>query len=184
MAWGALRELAPARANKTYLEILQLAAQEGEARGEGKPETFNFPGFTPICGKNHKTGHFMVYRKSMGKRMAAKRKELRPQMRRRLRESTENAKKWLQAVVRGYFPYHAVPRNEPRLKAFRHEVLRMWLWQLRRRSQGSRWTWETFKARLGDQLPEAAILHPYPEVRFALHHPNFGKNIHGRIRAR
>jgi RNA-directed DNA polymerase len=77
-----------------------------------------------------------------------------------------------------------VPRNEQRLKAFRREVLRMWWWRLRRRSQRSRWTWEKFQERLGNQLPEVAVLHPYPEVRFALNHPTFGKNIQGRNRVR
>ena len=130
-----------------------------------------------MCGKNHKTGYFMVYRKSMGKRMAGKLKELRQQMRRRLHESTESTRKWLQAVVRGYFQYHAVPGNESRLKAFRHEVLRMWWWQLRRRSQRSRWSWERFWERLGHLIPEVEIQHPYPEVRFASKHPHIqGKN--------
>jgi hypothetical protein len=77
----------------------------------------------------------------------------------------------------GYFGYHAVPRNEYRLKAFRHEVLRMWWWQLRRRSQRSRWSWERFREKLGHLIPEVAIRHPYPEVRFASKHPNIqGKN--------
>lgn len=166
------------------IEFGRYAAERRAKRGEGKPETFNFLGFTHICGKNHKTGYFMVYRKTMGKRMAAKLKDIRQKLRRRLHESTENTRKWLQAVVRGYFQYHAVPRNEPRLKAFRREVLRMWLWQLRRRSQRSRWTWEKFQERLGNQLPAVAVLHPYPEVRFALNHPTFGKNIQGRNRVR
>jgi RNA-directed DNA polymerase len=166
------------------IEFGRYAAERRAKRGAGKPETFNFLGFTHICGTNHKTGYFMVYRKTIGRRMAAKLKDIRQKLRRKLHESTENTTKWLQAVVRGYFQYHAVPRNEQRLKAFRRAVLRMWWWQLRRRSQRSRWTWEKFKARLGHQLPEVTVLHPYPEVRFALKHPNFGKNIQGRNRVR
>jgi len=112
-----------------------------------------------------------VYRKTIGKRMAAKLKKIRQQLRERLNERTKGTTEWLQAVVRGYFRYHAVPRNEERLKAFRHEVLRMWWWQLRRRSQRSRWTWERFQERLGHLIPEVEIQHPYPEVRFASKHP-------------
>ena len=83
---------------------------------------------------------------------------------------------WLQSVVRrGYFRYHAVPRNEERLKAFRHEVLRMWWWQLRRRSQRTRWTWNKFWEKLGCLIPDVEILHPYPDVRFAWQHIQ-GKN--------
>jgi len=153
------------------MEFGRYAAERREKRGEGKPETFNFLGFTHICGKNHKTGYFQVYRKTIGKRMAAKLKEIRQQLRVRLHEKTKGTTEWLQAVVRGYFQYHAVPRNEERLKAFRHEVLRMWWWQLRRRSQRSRWTWERFQEKLGHLIPEVEILHPYPEVRFASKHP-------------
>jgi len=153
------------------MEFGRYAAERRAKRGEGKPETFNFLGFTHICGKNHKTGYFQVYRKTIGKRMAAKLKDIRQKLRERLNEETKGTGEWLQAVVRGYFRYHAVPRNEERLKAFRQEVLRMWWWQLRRRSQRSRWTWERFQERLEHLIPKVEILHPYPEVRFASKHP-------------
>ena len=149
-----------------------------------KPETFNFLGFTHICGKNHRTGYFMVLRKTIGKRMAAKLKDIRQKLRCRMHDSTRNTRKWLQSVVRGYFQYYAIPRNEDRLKAFRHEALHMWWWQLRRRSQRSRWTWSKFQEKLGNLLPEVEILHPYPDERFALMHPNFGATIQGKNRVR
>jgi len=171
--------------DKTRLiEFGRYAAERRAKRGEKKPETFNFLGFTHICGKNHKTGYFMVLRKTMGKRMAAKLKEIRRKLRVRMHDSTRNTAKWLKSVVQGYFNYHAVPRNEDRMKTFRHEVSRMWMWQLRRRSQRSRWTWDKFKEKLGNLLPEVKALHPYPEVRFALQHPDFGKNIQGKNRVR
>ena len=110
------------------IEFGRYAAERRKKRGEGKPETFNFLGFTHICGTNHKTGYFMVHRKTIGKRMAAKLKEIRAEAAtsgctRRSRNTVE----WLQSVVRGYFQYHAIPGNWARLKAFRNEVLRMWL---------------------------------------------------------
>ena len=157
------------------IDFGRYAAERRGKRGEGKPETFNFLGFTHICGKNHVTGYFQLYRKTMSKRMAAKLKKLRQKLRQKLRERlhdrTKDIREWLQSVVRGYFQYHAVPRNEERLKAFRREVLRMWLWQLRRRSQRHRWSWERFQETLGHLIPEVEILHPYPEVRFASTHP-------------
>ena len=88
-------------------------------------------------------------RKTIGKRVAAKLKEIRQKLRERLHEKTKGIGEWLGSVVREYFRYHAVPRNEYRLKAFRHEVLRMWWWQLRRRSQRSRLSWERFREKLG-----------------------------------
>ncbi len=121
----------------------------GRQHGKGKPETFNFLGFTHICGTSQKTGHFTAPPKTIGKRMAAKLKEIKAQLRKRMHESIADTVKWLQSVVRGYFQYHAVPGNEHRLKAFRNDVLRLWLHQLRRRSQRSRWTWERFWERLG-----------------------------------
>ena len=126
----------------------------------------------------------MVGRKTIGKRMAAKLKKIRQELRRRLHDATANMVEWLVSVVRGYFQYHAVPCNEERLKTFRCEVQRMWLWQRRRRSQRTRWTWTTFLEKLGNLLPEVEILHPYPNVRFAFKHPNFGPNIQGKNRVR
>lgn len=152
------------------IEFGRYAAERRGQRGEGKPETFDFLGFTHICGKNHRTGNFQVLRKTMGKRMTAKLKEIRQKLRMRLHRSTQDTVGWLQSVVRGYFQYHAVPRNEERLKAFRHEVLRMWWWQLRRRSQRCRWSWGRFQEKLGSLLPEVEILHPYPDMRFAWKH--------------
>ena len=171
--------------DKTRLiEFGRYAAERRAKRGETKPETFNFLGFTHICGKNHKTGYFMVLRKTIGKRMAAKLKDIRQKLRVRMHDSTSNTAEWLKSVVRGYFQYHAVPRNEDRMKAFRHEVICMWMWQLRRRSQRSRWSWGKFWEKLEHLLPDVKPLHPYPQVRFALNHPNFGSNIQGRNRVR
>ena len=90
------------------IEFGRYAAERRGKRGEGKPETFNFLGFTHICGKNHVTGYFMVLRKTMGKRMAAKLKEIRQKLRVGLHDSTKSTMGWLQSVVRGIFP---IPRG-------------------------------------------------------------------------
>jgi len=153
------------------IEFGRYAAERRKKRGQGKPETFNFLGFTHICGTSQKAGYFVVQRKTIGKRMAAKLKEIKAQLQRRMHESTADTLKWLQSVVRGYFRYHAVPGNEQRLRAFRKDVLRLWLRQLRRRSQRSRWTCKRFLERLAVQIPFAQIEHPYPQVRFAAKHP-------------
>ena len=153
------------------IEFGRYAAERRKKRGEGKPETFHFLGFTHICGTSRSTGYFTVHRRTMGKRMAAKLKEIRAKLRQRRHGSIGNTVKWLVSVVRGYFQYHAIPGNEARLGAFRKEVLRLWLRQLRRRSQRSHWTWKRFQERLGVLLPEVCILHPYPAVRFDAKHP-------------
>src|SRR2546425_9080655 len=153
------------------IEFGRYATERRAKRGEGKPETFNFLGFTHICGTSQPKGYFTVRRKTIGKRMAAKLKDIREKLRERMHENIGETLKWLQSVVRGYFQYHAVPGNEERLKAFLHEVRRTWLRMLRRRSQRTRWTWKRFMERLGDLLPAVEIHHPYPTERFDAKHP-------------
>jgi RNA-directed DNA polymerase len=164
--------------DKTRLiEFGRYATERRGKRGEGKPETFNFLGFTHICGTSHKTGYFTVHRRTIGKRMAAKLKDIRAKLRQRMHVAPRTIGNWLAQVVRGYFQYHAVPGNWARLKAFRHDVLRMWYQALRRRSQRSRLTWERFRQGLGAMLPPIQILQPYPNVRFDAKHPHIrGKN--------
>jgi group II intron reverse transcriptase/maturase len=159
------------------MEFGRYATERREKRGEGKPETFNFLGFTHICGTNHKTGRFTVHRRTIGKRMAAKLKDIGAKLRMRMHESVQGTVQWLQQVVRGYFQYHAIPGNGARMGAFRREVLRIWYQTLRRRSQRRRITWKYFYERLAVLLPPVRILQPYPSVRFDAKHPNIrGKN--------
>ena len=159
------------------IEFGRYAADRRKKRGEGKPETFNFLGFTHICGTNHQTGHFTVHRKTIGKRMAAKLKDIRVQLRQRMHDGVPGTLKWLQQVVRGYFQYHAIPGNWPRLRAFRRDVLHSWFQTLRRRSQRSRLAWRNFLDSLGPLLPPVQILQPYPDARFDAKHPHIrGKN--------
>ena len=159
------------------IEFGRYAAERRKKRGEGKPETFNFLGFTHICGTNHQTGNFTVQRKTIGKRMAAKLKDIRVTLQRRMHARLAGTVEWLQQVVRGYFQYHAIPGNWARLKAFRKEVLRLWLQTLRRRSQRSRMRWSRFTTQLGVLLPPVQILQPYPDIRFDAKHPHIrGKN--------
>ena len=115
--------------------------RESHARFCERPEVkFQRPTQPHICGRSRETGYFTVHRKTIGKRMAAKLKDIGQKLRQRLHESIGTTRKWLISVVRGYFQYHAVPGNEQRLKAFRNEALRLWFRQLRRRSQRSRWS--------------------------------------------
>jgi group II intron reverse transcriptase/maturase len=162
------------------IEFGRFAAERRNKRGEGKPETFNFLGFTHICGTNHQTGNYTVHRRTMGKRMAAKLKDIKAKLRVRMHVRVGGTVQWLQQVVRGYFQYHAVPGNLPRMAEFRREVGRIWCRTLRRRSQRSRLTWERFAERLQCLLPTVQVLHPYPDARFDVKHPR----IRGRNRVR
>jgi RNA-directed DNA polymerase len=159
------------------IEFGRFAAERRKQRGEGKPETFNFLGFTHICGTYHQTGNFTVRRKTMGKRLAAKLKEIGAQLHRRMHTGLPHTREWLRQVVRGYFQYHAVPGNWRQLQAFRAEVVHHWCRSLRRRSQRSRESWFELRDRLSALLPPVQILQPYPDRRFdARYHSIQGKN--------
>ena len=152
------------------IEFGRHAAADREQRGLGKPETFNFLGFTFICSKSRK-GHFLIQRKTRRDRMMAKLLELKEEMRRRMHWPIPKQGKWLKQVVSGFFNYHAVPTNSRTLAAFRHHVTIIWGRTLRRRSQKDRTTWDRVAQLAEEWLPRPRILHPWPSVRFAVRHP-------------
>jgi RNA-directed DNA polymerase len=158
--------------DKTRLiEFGRYAAERRARRGEGKPETFNFLGFTHCCGKTRK-GAFAIKRRSIAKRMRATLQEIKQLLIRRMHSPVVEVGRWLGSVVRGWFNYHAVPGNRTCLDQFRTHVARMWLHVVRRRSQkGRHWTWERMKRLTKRWLPKAQILHPYPNERLIVKHP-------------
>lgn len=153
------------------IEFGRFAAERRARRGEGKPETFDFLGFTHICGKTRK-GTFTIHRKSIGKRMRAKLHAIKVQLKRRMHAEMSDTGRWLRQVVRGWFNYHAVPGNYPRLDRFQTEVEKLWLRVVRRRSQrGGRWNWRRFHTICRRWIPKPKILHPYPDTRFHAKYP-------------
>jgi hypothetical protein len=147
--------------DKTRLiEFGRFAAQNRAQRGQGKPESFDFLGFTHICGQSRKTKRFHVWRKSVSKRLRAKLLVVKQVLFRQRRLPIPEQGAWLHGVVQGYFQYHAVPGNIAALEAFRTQALRHWRHALRRRSQRSRCPWVRL-GRLADRwLPKPKILHP------------------------
>lgn len=142
-----------------------FAAQDRRTIGQGKPETFDFLGFTHICGKT-RAGKFLLVRRTSKKRMRAKLKLIREDLLRNRHLPVDIQGQRLEARVRGYYAYHAVPTNMRRLSSFRTEILRAWRHALRRRGQRSRVPWERL-SRLGRRwVPTPRVLHPYPWDRF------------------
>ena len=154
--------------DKTRLiEFGRFAVERGRRRGRGRPETFDFLGFTHICSEN-KRGWFVLRRQSVAKRIRAKLQEIKEELRRRMHHKVSDVGKWLRSVVQGWCNYHAVPGNQDCLNAFRDRVTRSWLHVLRRRSQRGRkrWTWERFRRRLVRRwIPSVRITHPNPTER-------------------
>ena len=147
------------------LEFGRFADRDRRGRGQGKPETFDFLGFSFICGKT-RSGKFQIKRKTRRDRMRAKLREIKEAMRRRMHQP-------MRQVVRGYFNYHAVPTNAHALAVFRHHVTDLWRRTLRRRSQKDRMTWERMTQLVDAWLPKPIILHPWPSDRFAVTHPRW-----------
>ena len=158
---------------KTRLIEFGRFAQENRAkRGEGKPETFEFLGFTHICAHRRKDGRFIVGRKSIAKRQQKKLKAVAAELKRKRHHPLREQARWVQSVVRGYFNYHAVPGNGQMLGRFRDEVAKAWLRALRRRSQkGRNLTWKRMHRLCETWLPPVRILHPYPDQRPRVTHP-------------
>jgi len=152
------------------IEFGRFAEQNRTRRGEGKPETFDFLGFTHISGKNS-LGRFMVRRKTIRKRMRAKLREIKQQLRQRMHDPVRQTGQWLKSIVQGHFNYYAVPGNLKSLGVFRNRVVALWWRTLRRRSQKHRINWTRTLALSTRWLPQPSTLHPFPDARFAATHP-------------
>jgi RNA-directed DNA polymerase len=152
------------------IEFGRFAAERRKRRGLGKPETFNFLGFTFICGKT-RAGKFQVQRKTRRDRMLEKLRKITETLRQCAHHPIPEQGKWLGRVVRGYFNYHAVPTNFRALVAFRTEIAKRWRNVLIRRSQRHNLNWERMNRLLDEWLPTPRILHPWPDKRFAVSHP-------------
>jgi RNA-directed DNA polymerase len=139
----------------------------------GSPETFNFLGFTHICGKTLK-GKYQLRRQTIRQRMTAKLHDVKTEMQRRRHRPIAEQGRWLAAVLRGHYAYYGVPTNSQALDAFKNAVTRDWYRSLRRRSQRSRLNWPRMNRIVARWLPPPRIVHPWPTER--LHVTTQGKS--------
>ena len=154
--------------DKTRLiEFGRFADSNRRGRGGGKPETFDFLGFTHSCAKT-RAGKFTVLRQTMRKRLRTKLSEVKAELRRRMHDPVPEQGAYLRSVVRGHFRYYGVPMNGPALSAFRYAVGWIWCRTLRRRSQRHRLPWTRMRRLIARWLPSPRICHPYPLVRFGV----------------
>jgi len=152
------------------IEFGPNAARDGAARGEGKPESFTFLGFTHSCGSTRQ-GHCKIRRQTARQRMEEKLQKIKQTLRSRMHEPVPKVGGWLKRVRNGHYQYYGVPGNWASLGLFRERIARYWVWVLRRRSQKGK----VSAIRLGRLfmrwLPRPRVVHPYPEQRFAVNHP-------------
>jgi len=149
------------------IEFGRYAIERRKKRGKGKPETFDFLGFTHICGRSRNNGRFILMRQTVAKRLREKIRDIRQKLLWHRHAPIPQQGLWLRRVLQGYFNYHAVPGNTRALQRMRFEVGRAWMRALRRRSQrGRRFSWTRMKELVAKWLPPATVIHPYPDERF------------------
>jgi RNA-directed DNA polymerase len=153
--------------DKTRLiEFGRFAVSNRRERGAGKPETFNFLGFTHACSQT-RNGRFTVLRQTMRRRLQAKLREVKTELRRRLHAPIPEQGVYLRSVVVGHTRYYGVPRNVPSLNAFHRALVRLWRATLMRRSQNGSVSWVRLRRLAARWLPGPRICHPYPNQRLA-----------------
>lgn len=154
------------------IEFGRFAAANRAERGESKPETFDFLGFTHICSKTRKSNRFTIRRKTIAKRLRMKTKAVREGIMRRRHNPVPEQGKWIRSVITGHFNYYGVPGNKQALDAFRTEAIKQWFRALRSRSQKARrLTWERFKRLIATWVPTVKIKHAYPYQRLRVTYP-------------
>ena len=155
------------QAEKTRLiEFGRFAVSNHQERGRGKPETFNFLGFTHICAKTLK-GKFTIRRQTMKKRWQAKLKEVKSELRRQFQKTIPEQGAYLRSVILGHMQYYGVPMNGKSLNSFRYGLIQLWCRSLRRRSQKHRLPWTRMQYYISRWIPYPRICHPYPFVAMA-----------------
>jgi RNA-directed DNA polymerase len=150
------------------IEFGAWAAKNRRRRGQGKPETFDFLGFTHICARKRSNGMFTVLRQTMRSRLQGKLHQVKAELRRRMHDPVPEVGRWLASVVRGHVRYYGVPMNGPALWRFRLLVGRLWHRTLCRRSQTGRVSWERMCRLIDRYLPKARVCHPYPLRRLGV----------------
>ncbi len=149
------------------LEFGPFATENRRKRGGGKPETFDFLGFTHICGMQ-RNGRFTVLRQTIRQRLQAKLNAVKTELRRRLHDPVPEVGAWLRSVVGGHCRYYGVPTNSRALVLFRYRIGWLWYRALSRRSQTGRVHWDRMTRLIRRWLPPARITHPYPSRRFGV----------------
>ena len=149
------------------LSFGRRAAARGRRNGQGKPETFDFLGFTHVCGRSRR-GKFQLLRLTSRRRLQRKLGEVKTELRRRLHRPVPEVGRWLGSVIQGHINYYGVPLNYAALSSFRHQVIRRWRRALSRRSQKGYVTWARISRLASLWLPPVRITHPYPSERLCL----------------
>src|SRR3569833_516762 len=153
------------------IEFGRFAIKRRAKRGLGKPETFNFLGFTHICMILKDGWRFQLRRKTQRKRLWSFLHRIGQELDRRRHEPVYVQGQWLKSVLRGHYAYYSVPTNIETVRNVRHHIKVRWYLSLARRSQRTRLSWKRMNIVATRYLPFPTVLHPWPEQRFLVKHP-------------
>ena len=155
--------------SKTRLiEFGRFAKSNYELKKKGKPETFDFLGFTHYCSTRLSDGGFKLGRKTIAKKIKAKLADIKQSLRERMNTDIYSQGRWLMTVVQGFYNYHAIPGNGPVLDRFKTAVSKLWLKTLKRRSQKSTINWKKLTRLIRLFIPSVVTVHPYPNQRLCV----------------
>jgi RNA-directed DNA polymerase len=152
------------------IEFGRFVAENRKARGERRPETFDFLGFTHICGAKRNGRGFQLWRRTKHKQRWTALREINLELQRIRHWNIDLQGQWLASVLKGYYAYFAVPTNIESMRTFRHHVKVRWWNNLRRRSQRHRMPWRRMNVIVARHLPFPTVQHPWPEQRFLVKH--------------
>jgi RNA-directed DNA polymerase len=150
----------------SVIAFFQWPQERRAKNGKGKPETFDFLGFTHYCSRAIKNGWFKVVRKTVARRMRVQLQEVKTELRRRLHRPLPETGRWLGQIIRGHMAYYAVPDNIGSVSSFVYHVRWLWYRALCRRSQRRRMNWTRFNKICERFFPPVRIMHPQPLHRF------------------
>ena len=143
------------------LEFGRFAKVNRKSRGEGKPETFDFLGFTFYCGTDSERKFFRCRVKSSKKRMIRKIREMKDWIKENRTMKVSDLIKKLNQKLRGYYQYYAVTDNLKEVKSYLKAVTWLLYKWLNRRSQRRSYTKDTFFNGL---LKSNPLLEPHIKV--------------------
>ena len=130
--------------NKTRLiEFGRFAERDRKERGEGKPETFDFLGFTHYCSKS-KGGWYRVKRKTSKKKFAKACRNFNRKIKDMRTWKLRAIFKRVNQMLIGYYHYYGITDNGHSLNNLKYRVERSLFYWLNRRSQKKSYTWEQF----------------------------------------
>jgi group II intron reverse transcriptase/maturase len=148
------------------IEFGRYARENRKRYGKGKPETFDFLGFTHISSKDRK-GNFFLRRKTIKKRLKNKIREVKLELRERMHKKVDETVTWLASVITGFINYHGVPGNMNSARGFHQQCERELYRTLKRRSNKARkLTWNDFRKIVKGRIPKPRLSQPFPDERF------------------